>query len=276
VRRLAVVPERLAVIARDHDPRRAAGATANTFDEARERIVHVGHLLVVTRVAAAAMARRGLVRIVRIEQVHPDEESPLAVPGEPRERRIDNFVGPSLGVAFLALARAARHAVVVEREPAGETERVIERIPADERRGRRTGVRERLGHGRHLWGQRVADVVPHPVLLRPEAREQARVRGQRQRRRRVHGREAEAVLGQAHEARHRTARDDAIRAQRVDRNQQHGGRHARCGVRPALGRIRPIRRVGTAGKPGSGERRQQRPGECAMHHAGESNLARRA
>ena len=226
VRRLAVIAERLAVIAGDDDEgggRRAA----QIVEERRKRRVDGGHLAVVRLVRVLAVeGRRRLVRRVGIEDVHPLEERRAwlaLLVGEPRAR--ERHDGRRRALGHDELGRLARLAepVVVDVEAGVQPEARVQRKRADEGARRVAGLLEQRGDRRRARGEPVAAVLAHAVLVRVFARQDAGVRGQRERRLRVREGEAHAFRGEPVErgrARGAAVAAERVGAERVDRDEQ--------------------------------------------------------
>ena len=159
---LAVLAERLAVIAHHDDPALlGADARLERFDQPAELGVHGGDLGQVRRVGRGAEARavrlRRLVRLVRVVVVHPEEERPAILAREV----VESARG---GRGRRALVGAGIELVVVDLEPALEAELAVERKTRDERGGRPPGGTQPLG------GQLDAPVVAAAVLVHAVAR----------------------------------------------------------------------------------------------------------
>ena len=224
---LAVLAEALAVVARRRDEGAFAGeARREALEQAAELGVGEGDL------AAVAIAREvrgvglgGPVAGVGIVEVDPEEEARRRI-GEPGERGVHHPVCAPLGDARAA-APAAPEAerVVVDVEAPRETEATVEDERGDEGRGREALALERLGEGRDAGGEDVHGVVTDAVLRRVHARQQGRVGGQREGRRREGALEARALRGEGVEPGRRAGdapvAAEGVGAQRVDRDEHH-------------------------------------------------------
>ncbi len=225
VRLLAVLAQRLAVIAGDHDQRRRLGTGEKRRQQRRQVAVGRGHLAKVGVGGEARGIRLGrLVGGVRIEQVDPHEAAPAALPLPPGERRGHHLVALALGEQELVGAAPLGVVIVVDVEAAVESEPGIERVGADESAG---GIAGGMQHGRqrrHAGGHAKALVVAHPVLEGVEAGQDVGVRRQRHHvvgmRRGEHPAAGRQPVQQRRRRRPPPAEPGSVGAQRVDGDEQ--------------------------------------------------------
>ena len=249
VRLLAVVAEPLAVVGEQHE-QPAPLRRAQRFDHARELVVDERHLAAVAvdrvlRVAVQELGRR-VVGLVAVEVVHEDEAAPPA--GRPLQQA-ERRVGDRLRVALAEARRAGRpRGGIMALEPArGRTPR---RAAGADDRSRRVAVVEDRRERRHVAPQRERGVVVQRELRREPAREDGRVRRQRERHVRVRLLEGAAGLHQRVERRRRRAHPafaaHRVVAQGVDRDERDVGRvvRRRRGAAPAAEPTRPRIRGG--------------------------------
>ena len=124
VRRLAVLPERLPVVRREHHER-AAGLPRgqDRLQEGAERGVGRGHLAVVGVPAEARGEGLGrVIGVVRLVEVHPAEEGPPARRLEPPARERHRVGAPSLLELESRPGEGPDEAVVVDLEAAPQAE----------------------------------------------------------------------------------------------------------------------------------------------------------
>ena len=215
---LAMLAERLAMIGDDDDgcPGEEIEALQAT-EESPERRVGVRHFAVVRR-GWMRRGERGGRRIgrMRVEQVCPDEERLRAVLVDPGERGINHRVRRS----FNRSSRFSQKLIVVPVEPTRESERPLERIPADERRRRISTGPHRLCDRPYIGGRAKAVVGPDPMTRWIQTGEHRRVCRKRKRHLRDCRRKARRVLRKPIERwrqpASRTVRADPIRAERID------------------------------------------------------------
>jgi hypothetical protein len=218
---LPVISQRFAVIGGQHDQRALEPPRAlDLAQEPPDLRVDEGDLAVV-----ALLRLRGLVGSVRVEVVHPQEQRGLARGGlaQPGQRGVGHLRGIALGREGFAAPRARVDAIVVDPESLIEPEPGIERERGDERRRAVAGAGQPLGEREVAGLEREVAVGPHPVSGRVEPCEQARVRGQGDRRGGERPIEANAARGQGVDlgrARRGVAVGaDPIGARRVERDE---------------------------------------------------------
>ena len=167
--------------------------------------------------------RWGLVRGVRIEDVHPGE--PLAVlAADPVECRRNRFIGATLGHDELRGLADFADAIVVCAESRVEPVPLVEGIGAHERAGREIECLQ-TGGKRGLTGTHPEPaVVTDAVFVRIAARENRRMRRQREHRVSMREPEPRAVRREAIEMGRRgapTVRSERITPQRIDGDDEH-------------------------------------------------------
>ena len=210
MRRFAVLAQRLPVVGGHDDPGCLPFPRRQRVEQPTESVVDVGNLVVVGLRVAPPERCRSLVRIVRVEHVHPEKERSVAAPRQPAQCRVDDLIGPPFGVPLAPVGRRAGHRVVVKVETASQSERVVQRVAADEGRGRPAARGKFLRDGGHVVRQGVADVVAHTVMLQAQPGQDRGVGRQGQWRRRVNRGEAVAPCGNLPQARHRAPVRQAI------------------------------------------------------------------
>ncbi len=236
VRRLPVLPERLAVVGGEDDERPLArGCREERLEERPEGGVRGRHLALVGLVREGGRQRgRRLVREVRLVQV--DERKPLLAADrvDPSPGRAHRVLSRPLGHGEGGRARSS-HPVVVHLEPAVEPEARVERERADEGPGAPALLAQDRGEGRPVRGETEARVVVNPVAQRVVAGEQVGVRGQGHHVVRPCRLEADALGRQAVDPRRprvaAAVAAERVRAQRVDGHEEDAepgvARHAR-------------------------------------------------
>ena len=184
---------------------------------------------------------------MRLEEMHPEEERLAggARGRQPGERLVhDRPRGPLVREPAI---RAARHPVTVDVEPAREAETPIERVGGDERAGGVARVVQRRGQRGHRRRRRNA-VVARAVSGRVTPGQQARVRRQRDRRRREGAIEPDPLAAETVERRGPrggiAVGAHVVGTQRVDRNQDEVRRLRRAPRR----RRRPVAATGRRGR----------------------------
>ncbi len=229
--------ELLAVIAEhDHDRVGKPSARLERLEQAAHLAVGVGDLGVV----GANMARRklrgelggGVVRRVRIVEVHPAEERARVGLAQPGERACHHLVAAALdGIEPGPDVGGEVEVVKIVREALRNAPAAVEYEGADEAAGAITLRGKDLGHRREAVVDMEAGVVAHAVIGRERACEERGVGGKGQRRRRRRVGEAGAPRGEAvDDGRLRRAvaiGAHVIRAQRVERDDEHVGRAGR-------------------------------------------------
>jgi hypothetical protein len=133
VRRLAVLAERLAMVASEEGEDRGAGRGKERIEERREGRVRRRHLAEVGGVAVFGVERgRRLVRRVGLEDVNPEKALPRCLPSPPVERGGDGVDAPPLGKDEATGVGSLSVPVVVNIEAAAEAPADVERERGDE------------------------------------------------------------------------------------------------------------------------------------------------
>ena len=250
---LAVLAEGFPVIGR-HDDQRAGTVGLERGDDPSGLRIRFRHLVVVARLRRPAWPGGGIaVGSMRLEQVHPEKEALAAMAIEPGQRLVHDRAarplvrGPSV--------RAPRHPIAVGLESLDQAEAAIERERRDECGRREARALQRVGQRRRR------QIEPHPVVPGAvpggiPARHQARVRGQRDRRRRERARESHALAREPiHRRRPRggvAVGADAIGTQRIDGDEDEVACRARRGSRG-----RRLRRPAASCRREPGEKHRQ-------------------
>ena len=238
VRVLAVLAERLAVVARDHDEGAVVQLPfAETREEAPDRRVDARDLAVVRILREALLVRgRRVVRVVRVVEVHPDEHRPGGAAVEPGERTGDDLAAaPLLRRVRVGAVLARPEARVVDVEAAVEagSDRPL-RVEDHRAHERGRAVAGELQQRREVGDrrrQREAEVL-HPVERRVRAGEDRGVRDGRHRRLRVRALEHDGLAGErverGREALPRRAEEPhTVGAHGVERDEHDVGRRGR-------------------------------------------------
>ena len=230
VLRLAVVAEALAVVAHDDHGDRPPRPGFERRDQPPQLLVHRRDLAQVgSSGVAAPEGLGGRVGRVRVEVVDPEKDEPARLPLQVGDRAVGRLRGRALDLP-------ARQLVVVEREPAGETEASGQDEAGDEGGRAVPGPPEPLGQDRVIGGEGagvLVDAVPGGI----EARHHGGVRGKRLRRGRVGLAEEPAPRREGVERRRLDASrlgTDRVGARRVERDEQDRGAHGGRGRRPGL------------------------------------------
>ena len=266
MRRLAVIPQSLAVIRRD-DHQRVRAPVAGRHDLEKPAHVLVGGsdlAQVGIPGEAGRERRRRLVGNVGLVQVDPEEPGLALVPPPPGRGGRHHLVAAPLRDGE-ALGRTLRVGVVVDLEPPVQPVAGVQRERGDERRGAESSVAEGFGGRRHRFGQHEAGVIAHPVLVGQAARQKVRVRRQRHHAVRVRPAEDPAAAREAVEVgslRGRVPREpDGVGPQGVDRHQDDIPNEPWCGrLRPAGLRRRRCRLTPGIGRAGRHDQADQRNG----------------
>ena len=167
MRRLAVIPQSLAVIRRD-DHQRVRVTVAERHDLEKPAHVFVGgsyFAQVGIPGEAGREGRRRLVGNVGLVQVDPEEPGLALVPPPPGRGSSHHLVAAPLRDGE-APGRTLRVGVVVDLEPPVQPVAGVQRERGDERRGAKSSVAEGFGGRRHRFGQHEAGVVAHPRARR--------------------------------------------------------------------------------------------------------------
>ena len=114
-----------------------------------------------------------------IEEVRPEEELRVLLGDRPVPGAREDLARAPLGELEPACLRSPGKPIVVEVEPLVEPELAVEDIGPDERRRRESPRLQFLGKGLDARGEAERAVGPHPVRGRREARQDRRVRGER-------------------------------------------------------------------------------------------------
>ena len=250
------------MVAHDDDDRAVVDAELLQLrDDAGDLAVGEGNLAVVGVPLVPRGERLGrVVRRVRVVQVDPGEERPAFGAVDPRERLVDRLVaGPLDGAQRHRALLAEVEVVEVGVEALVDAPLRVEDVGGDEAAGAVAVGLQDLGERQLVRAEEEASVVAHAVLGRELAGEQARVRGQGERRDRLGLLEQDALAGELIEGRRldvlRAVRLHAVGARRVERHHhqvQRLPRHAggqgaqRLAFRPAerAGIPEPDRRAG--------------------------------
>ncbi len=265
---LAVLAQPLAVVGGHRHHRLAVQALdAELLQDAPHLLVHGGDLAVVgaAGVARGPGGRRG-VGGVGVVEVHPEEERARVVLRHPAERPVHHHAPGPFRLQDVAGLRIALDLVVVDLEARLEAEAVVEHEGAEEGAGAVAGAGEQGGEGRGLRTERAHPVVAQAVVGGQQSREQARMRGERERHRRGGVGEPHPLAGQPVEpGGHRLAvavAADVVGADGVQSDQNEvwvtGGALARA-----------------AGDPENEEREERGPGELCRSWLTQSKIAPR-
>ncbi len=169
--RLAVVTQRLAVIARDDDKRRPARGP-HIVEERQEGGVGRSHFAIVRiRGVLRVEGRRRAIRRVRIEHMHPRKPAVGLMPADPRARQRHDRSRRPFGHDELGRVAGLAKAIVVDVEAVAQAEPRVQRERCDERPGCVTGLPEQGCDRARIRGQSIAAVVAQPVLKRIETRQ---------------------------------------------------------------------------------------------------------
>ena len=188
---LSMVAECLAVV-RGHDEERRAGLRFDLGHSGDFTEIRVRDVIRVER-------RRGAVGSMTVVEMNPEEAGAAGGAGIPALRGRHDVGGAPLGQHELVRLETLRISLVVDVEAPRQAEARVERKPSDER-ARRVPLRFQEGRERReRIGKTETFVVPHPVLVRIETREDVRVR-----------RERDDVVGV------RLCKDDPFRRQTVE------------------------------------------------------------
>ena len=235
---LAVVAEPFAVIGEEDDDRPVVDPfRLQESEKASEDRVRGRDLSVVGAARVAALeGLGGIVRRVRLVEMEEREQRLVRrLRADPRLEDLRRDRSAPLDAAQGLCRGAHLDVVAVLVEALRDSGRVVEDEGGDGAPRRITALpeeaRERVRAGREA----VADVVPHPVLIRKQAREERRVRRQSQGNRRQGVLEDHGVLLQGVEARRLDVAipvcGQVVGAEGVDRHEDHGSARVN-GARP--------------------------------------------
>ena len=227
MRHLAVFPERLAVIAGRDDQRRARGAAFDQgLQQRSQRRIGYRDFTEIGRARKPRCVRlRRLIRKMRLVEVHPHK--PRRRPAlllHPRERCRNGVGAAALRDAKRGVRLGLRKPIVVAVESARQAESRVKRKRADERGGAVPACLEQRRQRRHVGREPEPCVLADAVAERIDARENVRMRWQRDDGGGVRGGEADAAGGEAIEPRRGrglvAVRPNRVRAQGVNRDEE--------------------------------------------------------